>query len=94
MRPQRYWTAEEREIAWAMHANRAPLNDIADRLGRTKRSVKSAIYQRRTSTPRKEGLLSQSYDGPAIGRDPAYAKFIRNAIEGSARLRDAIRRMG
>lgn len=90
MRFQRRWSREEIALAREMHNNHAPNRDIAEALGRSYKSVKSILYQPRICPHVAVGYLSAHYDGPAIGRCPERERYVRNAVLGSAMLRDAI----
>jgi IS30 family transposase len=91
MRQLKRWTQEEADRAARLRRNGVAVNDIAAELGRSRRSIKSILYQPR-ARPHRGGYFGPAYAGPPLAKCPEDVRRIKNAIEGSRKLCDAILR--
>jgi hypothetical protein len=87
MTHNRTWAAED--IARALHLKTTGMSytQIGDAMGRTQRAVQCALERHAGGR-----VCRDIYNGDPIGRCDDFIRFQRNAVEGSARLLEAIQR--
>jgi len=85
----RNWSETEIAEALEMREGGASSREIGLRLGRSAAAVRTALSQWGMSQSRDEWLAGFC-TGEPIEYCPEQKRLLRNAVEGSARLRDAI----
>jgi IS30 family transposase len=85
------WTQQERDAAIAMRRLGASSREIGQQLGRSAAAVRTMLSQAGHAICRSDWIAGFSAREP-LEDCPEHRKLIRNAIEGSAKLRDAILR--
>ena len=86
------WTETEKQTARAMRLEGANSTQIGAALGRSAAAVRTLFRVEGLAQPRSAWLAQFEERGP-IEHCPEQQRLLKNAVEGSAMLRDAILRL-